>query len=252
MFQTLILDVRSHPLSIDALCNLPADLPGIDTTSTILTGSSDGFVRAVQIFPTKLLGVVADHGDWPVERIAVGSGIGHLSIELQEVDDNEDTKTTQGGQTMAKIAQKQKRDVDGFDGAQDIDAVMSKRWWVGSAGHEEGLRLTDLTAFFCERDDETNKGVLGVRDESDLENGDSDDGSVSEEQKPPGNVATQGSDDEEQREEQRKEQKQEHPSTAHRSVKRKRKHEEDVSKSKKKKGKKNAVVVDDASFFGDL
>ena len=34
-----------------------------------MTGSSDGLVRLVQIHPNKLLGAVADHGDFPVERI---------------------------------------------------------------------------------------------------------------------------------------------------------------------------------------
>ncbi|KAF8958962.1 WD repeat-containing protein JIP5 [Flammula alnicola] len=87
--------VPGHPLSVDALCALPSDLPNVDTASTILTGSSDGYVRAVQILPTKLLGVVADHGEWPIERIA-------------------------------------------------IESEHQKRWWVGSVGHEEVLRMTDL------------------------------------------------------------------------------------------------------------
>ncbi|TFK53088.1 WD40 repeat-like protein [Heliocybe sulcata] len=61
--------VPGHPHSIDALCPLPSTYPSAH--STILTGSSDGLVRAVQLFPTKLLGVVADHGEFPVERIKV-------------------------------------------------------------------------------------------------------------------------------------------------------------------------------------
>ncbi|KAM6501094.1 WD repeat-containing protein JIP5 [Amanita muscaria] len=64
--------VPGHPMSIEALCNIPGNVPNVDSGSTILTGSSDGYVRAVQLFPTKLLGVVTDHGEWPVERIAVG------------------------------------------------------------------------------------------------------------------------------------------------------------------------------------
>src|SRR5258708_3046459 len=76
-----------HPLSVDALCSLPSGLPGVDTQSTILTGSSDGLVRAVKILPTKLHGIVVDHGDWPIERIAVGAGLSQLTI-----DDSEETK----------------------------------------------------------------------------------------------------------------------------------------------------------------
>ncbi|TDL19463.1 WD40 repeat-like protein [Rickenella mellea] len=88
--------VPGHPHSIDALCNLPSSYSS--SHSTILTGSSDGLLRAVQLFPTKLIGVVADHGDFPIERIAVGHG--------------------------------------------------GEGRWVGSVGHDEILRMTDLRAVF--------------------------------------------------------------------------------------------------------
>lgn len=39
------------------------------TSDVILTGSSDGLIRTVQIFPTKFLGVIADHGEFPIERL---------------------------------------------------------------------------------------------------------------------------------------------------------------------------------------
>ncbi|KAK9688494.1 WD domain repeat-containing protein 55 [Basidiobolus ranarum] len=35
----------------------------------ICTGSSDGLIRVVQIHPNKLLGVVGEHDDFPVEQI---------------------------------------------------------------------------------------------------------------------------------------------------------------------------------------
>ncbi|PBK63827.1 WD40 repeat-like protein [Armillaria solidipes] len=96
--------IPGHPHSVDTLCALPESFTDVDATSTILTGSSDGFVRAVQIFPTKLLGVVADHGEWPVERVAI------------ENDDD----------------------------GKSPDA----RWWVGSVGHDETLKLTSLRGVF--------------------------------------------------------------------------------------------------------
>ena len=34
----------------------------------ILTGSSDGLIRLVNIQPHKLVGVLGDHGDFPVKR----------------------------------------------------------------------------------------------------------------------------------------------------------------------------------------
>ncbi|KAI8989141.1 WD40 repeat-like protein [Trametes punicea] len=94
--------IPGHPQSIDALCNIPSHYP--DAHSTILTGSSDGLLRAVQLLPTKLLGVVADHGEFPIERIAV--------------------------------------DMNG------------QGRWVGSAGHEEVLKLTDLKEVFEDEDEE--------------------------------------------------------------------------------------------------
>ena len=38
--------------------------------NTIVTGSSDGLIRVVQIGPNRLLGVIGDHDDFPVERMA--------------------------------------------------------------------------------------------------------------------------------------------------------------------------------------
>lgn len=90
----------SHPQSVDALCALPSSYPSAH--STILTGSADGLLRAVQLFPTKLLGVVADHGSFPIERIAV--------------DQNGEGR------------------------------------WVGSAGHEDTVKMTDLKDVFEDDD----------------------------------------------------------------------------------------------------
>ena len=126
-------------MSIDALCNLPPDIPGIDASSTLLTGSSDGYVRAVQLFPTKLLGVVTDHGELPVERIAVGEGRRQLSI----------------GQNAAKgLGQSIHRRGDDSDSDDDEKSHIRGPWWVGSIGHEEVLRMSNLEAFFHKEDKE--------------------------------------------------------------------------------------------------
>ncbi|KAL7503901.1 hypothetical protein ACHAXN_005762 [Cyclotella atomus] len=50
-----------HPQSIDALLKIDED--------TILTGSSDGLVRAVQLLPNALLGVLGSHEGFPVEAL---------------------------------------------------------------------------------------------------------------------------------------------------------------------------------------
>lgn len=38
---------------------------------TVFTGSSDGMIRIVQILPNRLLGVVGEHSDCPVERMTL-------------------------------------------------------------------------------------------------------------------------------------------------------------------------------------
>ncbi len=52
-----------HPESVDALI--------VWDDSTLLTGSSDGMIRVVNILPNKLLGVVGAHEDMPIESLAL-------------------------------------------------------------------------------------------------------------------------------------------------------------------------------------
>mmetsp|Transcript_2278 Transcript_2278/g.6814 ORF Transcript_2278/g.6814 Transcript_2278/m.6814 type:complete len:349 (+) Transcript_2278:2384-3430(+) len=52
-----------HPHSIDAIVEVDND--------TVLTGSSDGLIRAVQLHPNKLLGLVGEHGELPIERLTL-------------------------------------------------------------------------------------------------------------------------------------------------------------------------------------
>ena len=145
----------SHPLSVDALCTLPAALPNVDTASTVLTGSSDGYVRAVRILPTKLLGVVADHGDWPVERISIGGGMGQLLIESEK---DSGTNPSKNPKNKSKISH-----------GKTVEAEhQQKRWWVGSVGHDDTLRMTDLEGFFRDAEQvEIGKGALAadIRDD---------------------------------------------------------------------------------------
>ena len=54
-----------HPSSIDALLRIDED--------TVLTGSSDGLVRAVQLLPNQLLGVLGGHDGFPVEALGWGA-----------------------------------------------------------------------------------------------------------------------------------------------------------------------------------
>ena len=59
-------------------------------------------MRVIELLPTRLVGVIADHGDFPIERIA-------------------------------------------------IDRAGEGRW-IGSVGHDEALRMTDLREVFEDED----------------------------------------------------------------------------------------------------
>lgn len=52
-----------HPSSIEAMAVIDQD--------TICTGASDGLVRICSILPNKMLGIVADHQGFPVERLTI-------------------------------------------------------------------------------------------------------------------------------------------------------------------------------------
>lgn len=53
-----------HPASVDALVRLDED--------TVVTGSSDGLIRIVGILPNKMLGIVGEHAEYPIERLGEG------------------------------------------------------------------------------------------------------------------------------------------------------------------------------------
>ncbi|KAG6895011.1 hypothetical protein C0992_003528 [Termitomyces sp. T32_za158] len=218
--------IPGHPHSVDVLCTLPSDLPDVDTTSTILTGSSDGYVRAIEILPTKLLGVVADHGEWPVERIAIGNGTSQLTLDVPD-------------KTQANVGKKED------DDDQEVKSQSRRRWWVGSVGHEETLRLTDLEAFFSET---RKNGGKGVRDTLDVngeqrevedveEDEDTDEGSND-------NIAVAELQDKDDSDE---DSDQEEISKA-----KKRKHKPEKNPLAVNKKGKNTVDVSEVTFFDDL
>lgn len=196
-------------------------MQNVDTTSTILSGSSDGLVRAVQIFPTNLLGVVSDHGEWSVERIAVGEG-----AEVMDV--------TEGALDNARVNKTM-----GDEESEELKNL--GRWWLGSVGHDETLKITDLQAFFLdedededekdeeekeEREDGAGQNLREVEDEADPEE-------VEEEDTPEGSIAAADSDEE---------------STDEMPVERKRKAKKDASGSKSKKGRHQV----EKQFFDQL
>mmetsp|Transcript_24925 Transcript_24925/g.38414 ORF Transcript_24925/g.38414 Transcript_24925/m.38414 type:complete len:451 (-) Transcript_24925:300-1652(-) len=59
-----------HPQSVDALLKVDED--------TLLSGSSDGVLRLVQIQPDKLVGVIGDHDGFPIEKLQFNSTRTHV------------------------------------------------------------------------------------------------------------------------------------------------------------------------------
>jgi hypothetical protein len=187
-------------------------------------------VRAVRILPTKLLGVVADHGDWPVERISIGGGMGQLSIEPEE--DNKSAK-------IAKNKLKTNQD------DETIGAEQQQMWWVGSVGHDDTLRMTDLEGFFREAEQaETCKGALAAADvrddDSDIE---VDEKLEEDSQKKPEITESDSSEQHEG--------KSSAESDIPQPKKRKHKAEKDALNTMKKRKGKNPIAVE-RSFFDDL
>ncbi|KAF8653399.1 hypothetical protein AX16_003971 [Volvariella volvacea WC 439] len=150
--------IPGHPHSIDALCSLPPSLPNVDTSSTILTGSSDGFVRAVQLFPTKLLGVIADHGEMPVERIAIGGGEYTVTLgeevvsKQQKKDDAENRRVTVRNIPEAKEVS---ADVAAFEMKDNEDQGDTARLDLRQDGSDEDGDLSDKGGEHSDNEAET-------------------------------------------------------------------------------------------------
>ncbi|KAJ1983803.1 WD domain repeat-containing protein 55 [Dimargaris verticillata] len=60
-----------HPESVDTLCRVNDD--------TLLTGSSDGIIRAISIQPNSLVGVVGSHSSYPIERLDFSPDFDYLA-----------------------------------------------------------------------------------------------------------------------------------------------------------------------------
>ncbi|KAL9939091.1 hypothetical protein V8E36_001904 [Tilletia maclaganii] len=141
--------IPGHPASVDTLCSLhdphPTTQDDIVTRfaqddDVLLTGSSDGLIRILQIGPPhKLLGVLADHGGGglPVERIRRKgrwvASIGHESAikwsDLADLLDGESEDEDEGSGVRDEVSgeevegRSKGRVVDDDDGDESDDAI---------------------------------------------------------------------------------------------------------------------------------
>jgi WD repeat-containing protein 55 len=176
-----------HPHSVDALCALPCSYPS--SSNTILTGSSDGLLRVIELLPTRLVGVIADHGDFPIERIAIDRG--------------------------------------------------GEGRWIGSVGHDEVLRMTDLREVLEDED---------ARAEAEAEDEDREkkDASDSETKSGAAEKDRGGDGDPEKADEKTSGDE----SDAPKPRKRRKKEKSDLKGKPSKRGRRNQVDVDPSFFSG--
>ncbi|KAL3812161.1 hypothetical protein ACHAXA_000930 [Cyclostephanos tholiformis] len=138
---------RSDNQEDELLCVLPIKRSKKVDKDTVLTGSSDGLVRAVQIMPNMLLGVLGSHDGFPVEDMKWSNGrkmVGSISHDeyirswdaslLNDDDEDDDDDggndsdmreefTTVKATTTAKAnnATRCTVDLDSEDGWEDMD-----------------------------------------------------------------------------------------------------------------------------------
>lgn len=146
-----------HPSSVDTICTLDDD--------TVLTGSSDGLVRVVQLFPHKLLGIVADHDGMPVEVMRrkgnLIASLGHgseckltdlrplLEGDDDEEDDEEDEVILRQSETIARSTEAS--DEDSSDEESDAPPLQRRRNLPPPAAAAEAQDTeADAKAFFAD------------------------------------------------------------------------------------------------------
>ncbi|GAX25565.1 hypothetical protein FisN_28Hh034 [Fistulifera solaris] len=118
-----------HPNSLDGLVKVDED--------TLLTGSSDGLIRVVTVHPDKFLGVLGDHEEFPIEKLAFTSDrkyIGSLShdnlIRLWDAailgEDYDGDAKMSAAPTVHVTSEAHSGDEDGWDDVDD-DEDMKER-----------------------------------------------------------------------------------------------------------------------------
>ena len=153
-----------HPQSIDAILKIDED--------TVLTGSSDGLVRAVQLLPNALLGVLGGHDGFPVEGLGWSAGrkmVGSVShdeyIRLWDAsflneDGGSDEEEEEGEECREKqqpqglkgvVSTKNDDDSEGWeDMDEDEDVDSDDESDEGGSGKPKKLFKTENEEFFSD------------------------------------------------------------------------------------------------------
>jgi hypothetical protein len=135
-----------HPESVDALVAFDED--------TIITGSSDGALRIINILPNKLLGVLGEHEeDMPVERLALAGDKSLLAsmshdacVKLWDMsilqdddgdDEDEDVAADEAQQAAAAVAD------DEAPGSKPTAAAAAGEIGVGGSKRQQRAEGSD-------------------------------------------------------------------------------------------------------------
>ncbi|KAJ9115735.1 hypothetical protein QFC24_006918 [Naganishia onofrii] len=128
--------ILGHPASVEAMVALTDDI--------VATGSEDGMIRVMQVHPNKFLGVIATHGDFPIERMRIDRNskwLGSVShddtLKLTDVsdlfeesdneedDDEKNRDNNDGDDAASQTTEKAGADESGEDSDSDSDAEMT-------------------------------------------------------------------------------------------------------------------------------
>ena len=155
-----------HPYSIDALLKIDED--------TVLTGSSDGLVRAVQLLPNSFLGVLGGHDGYPVEGLGWSAGrkmVGSVShdeyIRLWDASFLNENDVDYGGDEEEEDKMHEE------EGSGNME---------GRASAKQGLRISTRTTTnnsdeeWEDMDDDDEKMTDGNGDDDDSDSDESDEG----------------------------------------------------------------------------
>jgi|TARA_B100000073_G_scaffold341004_1_gene341629 hypothetical protein len=135
-----------HPQSVDAMAKVTEDM--------LVTGSSDGLIRVISIFPNKILGLVGEHSDMPIERLTMSfdknmlaSSSHDKTVKLWKVDwlteegawDEDDMEVEDG---------EEDEEDDDNDGKTKKRKAKSKANKNKAAQQKEEAKKKTLTKFF--------------------------------------------------------------------------------------------------------
>jgi len=142
-----------HPQSVDAITKVTEDM--------VVTGSSDGLIRVISIFPNKILGLVGEHSDMPIERLSISYDKNMLASSSHDNTVklwNVDWLTEEGawGDAEDMDVQEENDEESGGDSDSDDDGKSKKRKSKTKANKkkpneakQDGKKKT-LTKFFAD------------------------------------------------------------------------------------------------------